>query len=163
MKTYKTKASVKRAMVNELVKKGFEKEAAKVEFENEFEYAEKDGEFYARRIQRTKEATGAEEGFKKEDSRREVVYNKAGDPIVDAEADEKVEKNMVAVEIDKSVATKPCNLVWEIAIAMNSDARKEGHLPPTRKQVIAMCVKAGVAYNTARTQYQAWFKANKGQ
>lgn len=51
-----------------------------------------------------------------------------------------------------SETAKPCNRVWEIADAM-VDCR--------RKDVIAACVDQGVAYYTARTQYQHWFTAQK--
>lgn len=62
---------------------------------------------------------------------------------------------------NKSSAKKPCAIVWEIAIKMNEEARKQSIAAPKRKEVIEACVKAGVAYNTARTQYQSWFKASK--
>lgn len=42
--------------------------------------------------------------------------------------------------------------VWEIC---------ENNKSQKRKHVIAICVEAGINYNTARTQYQAWFKASK--
>lgn len=50
--------------------------------------------------------------------------------------------------VRKSGAVRPCKLVWEIASANPGLARKE---------VVAMAVAQGVATNTARTQYQAWF------
>lgn len=61
-----------------------------------------------------------------------------------------------AKDTDHSTVLKPTKLVWDIAEKMkakNSDAR--------RKDVIAACVEAGVALNTARTQYQLWFTATK--
>jgi len=51
-----------------------------------------------------------------------------------------------------STAANPCNTVWEIAEKLKGQKRKE---------VIGACVEAGVAYNTARTQYQKWFQASK--
>lgn len=51
-----------------------------------------------------------------------------------------------------STAIRPTKLVWEIADTMPKASRKE---------VMAACVAAGVAYGTARTQYQAWFKASQ--
>lgn len=51
-----------------------------------------------------------------------------------------------------STAIRPTKLVWEIADQMPKASRKE---------VMAACVEAGVAYGTARTQYQAWFKASQ--
>lgn len=52
-----------------------------------------------------------------------------------------------APKLNKSTADRPCTLVWNIADAMPGAKRKE---------VIEACVKAGVAYYTARTQYQQW-------
>jgi len=52
----------------------------------------------------------------------------------------------------KSEAERPCKLVWIIADEMPEASRKE---------VIAAAVAKGVAYNTARTQYQQWFQLNK--
>lgn len=44
----------------------------------------------------------------------------------------------------------PCLLVWETAEKMPGAKRKD---------VIAACVAKGVAYYTARTQYQHWLVA----
>jgi len=58
----------------------------------------------------------------------------------------------------------PCNLTWEIADKMWLEARDEGRDPPRRKDVITACRNAGIAYYTARTQYQSWFThTNRGQ
>lgn len=46
---------------------------------------------------------------------------------------------------------KPTKKVWHIADSMPGAARKD---------VIAACREAGIAYGTARTQYQEWKKAN---
>lgn len=155
MKTYKTKASAKRAMVTELVKKnGVEKEAAVSIFNECFEMIEEADGFWARRIQvETKmEATG-DEDFELGNSRQEMAFTEAGDAVP---ADQ-IEKNMVQIEINQSTIVKPCNQVWEIAIQMH----EASDVKPARKDIIAECVRQGVAFNTARTQYQAWFKANK--
>lgn len=50
----------------------------------------------------------------------------------------------------KSSIQSPCQIVWEVASEM---AAKGGY---TRKQVIEACMAKGVAYYTARTQYQQW-------
>lgn len=47
---------------------------------------------------------------------------------------------------------RPCDRVWAIAEAMQGERRKD---------IIAACVDQGVAYYTARTQYQHWFTAQK--
>lgn len=49
----------------------------------------------------------------------------------------------------KSTVDNPVQLVWNIADRMWGDRRKD---------IIAECVRQGVAYNTARTQYQAFYK-----
>lgn len=46
----------------------------------------------------------------------------------------------------------PCRRVWVIADSMEGARRKE---------VIEACVANGIAYNTARTQYQHWSKSKK--
>lgn len=46
----------------------------------------------------------------------------------------------------------PCHFVWDTADTMSAEGA-------TRKQIIDACLAAGVAFYTARTQYQLWFKA----
>lgn len=53
---------------------------------------------------------------------------------------------------EASTAERPTKHVWAIADSMPGAARKE---------VIAACREAGIAFGTARTQYQQWYKANK--
>lgn len=52
----------------------------------------------------------------------------------------------------ESVIHRPCKQVWHIADAMPGAKRKE---------VLEACVKAGIAYYTARTQYQQWAACQK--
>lgn len=52
----------------------------------------------------------------------------------------------------KSTIDNPCQLVWTIAEDMAGQKRKA---------ILEECVKQGVAYNTARTQYQQWRTAVK--
>jgi len=55
-----------------------------------------------------------------------------------------------------STTARPCKKVWIIAdemLAANPLVR--------RKDVIAACVEAGVAFYTARTQYQQWLGVRK--
>lgn len=54
--------------------------------------------------------------------------------------------------VRESSVTRPCKLVWELA---------DTHKGKPRKDIIAMAVSMGVATNTARTQYQAWYSLNK--
>lgn len=62
--------------------------------------------------------------------------------------------------IHASSCESPVKRVWAIADAMNAQARAEGKPAPSRKEVQDECVRKGVASGTARTQYQAWKKAN---
>jgi len=104
------------------------------------------------------------------DNRREVVYNEAGDPVdplVQQKFDEmKAEDQAKANEEDrvvvpdgiihKSQIENPCRVVWEIAgrmLAENPSVK--------RKDVLAACTAAGIAYYTARTQYQSYLTAVK--
>lgn len=68
----------------------------------------------------------------------------------DGEA-EKVGKIEVTHE---STIKRPCKQVWHIADSMPGAKRKE---------VIAACVAQGIAYYTARTQYQQWLQTVKSQ
>jgi len=47
----------------------------------------------------------------------------------------------------ESTIQRPCKQVWHIADSMPGAKRKD---------VLAACVKAGIAFFTARTQYQQW-------
>ena len=60
-----------------------------------------------------------------------------------------------ASEIESPVAA-----VWEIAERMYRDAQASD-TKLRRKEVIAACEKAGIAFYTARTQYQRWYSAAK--
>jgi hypothetical protein len=53
---------------------------------------------------------------------------------------------------NKSTIDHPCKMVWVIADEMIGSKRKD---------VLAACVKAGVAFYTARTQYQQWLTIRK--
>lgn len=59
-------------------------------------------------------------------------------------------------QVNKSTAKKPCSIVWEIC-----EANKDKGLK--RKDILQLCVDAGVAYYTARTQYQQWLVASRGE
>lgn len=52
----------------------------------------------------------------------------------------------------KSAVANPCKQVWDIAENMKGSKRKE---------ILQACVDAGIAFNTARTQYQRYFAAVK--
>lgn len=58
----------------------------------------------------------------------------------------------VEVVVVKSTAKNPVKLVWEIA---------DANWGKKRSEIIQMCVEAGIAYNTARTQYQAFYQLKR--
>lgn len=71
------------------------------------------------------------------------------------EADRQANATMINVDPAKprvSTCERPTKKVWDIADSMPKASRKE---------VMAECVAQGIAYGTARTQYQAWFKASQ--
>jgi len=59
-----------------------------------------------------------------------------------------------------SSVEKPVKRVWHIADEMVKAALESGQPAPRRKEIEAECVRRGIASGTARTQYQAWKKAN---
>lgn len=73
-------------------------------------------------------------------------YEVFGQYIEKAEAEVEVEVKAVKAPKPGTVSAK----VWEIASANADKARKE---------VIALCIEAGVNPATAKTQYQRWFSA----
>jgi hypothetical protein len=57
----------------------------------------------------------------------------------------------------KSDIARPTKAVWHIA-----DKMFAADPQVRRKDVIAECVRRGIAFYTARTQYQLWLTAKKG-
>lgn len=55
--------------------------------------------------------------------------------------------------VRESTVERPCKLVWHIADEM---------VGARRKDVLAVCVARGVAFYTARTQYQLWLSIKNG-
>jgi len=73
-----------------------------------------------------------------------------------ADQEEKKAPVVKADVVHESTAERPCKLVWHIAdemVAANPAVR--------RKDVLAACVARGVAFYTARTQYQQWLGIQK--
>lgn len=60
--------------------------------------------------------------------------------------------------VKKSTVEGPTKLVWEIA-----DQMKFVNPNVRRVDVVNACIAAGIATHTARTQYQRWFTAQKGE
>ena len=83
----------------------------------------------------------------------------AEEPVQEATMEKQADKQPVAQpEVKrKSDIARPTKAVWHIAdemFAANPQTR--------RKDVIAECVRRGIAFYTARTQYQLWLAAKKG-
>lgn len=89
--------------------------------------------------------------------------------FADAQKAAESRANAAAVNSDPlrprmSTIPLPTKQVWNIADALVASARADAeknatpYQAPKRKDVIAECVRQGVAYGTARTQYQHWFK-----
>lgn len=73
-----------------------------------------------------------------------------------AEAKARGEAARAGRKNERSTTPRPCKRVWIIAddmLAANPDVK--------RKDVMAACIAAGVAFYTARTQYQQWLGVRK--
>lgn len=60
--------------------------------------------------------------------------------------------------LKKSSIQGPTKLVWNIANQMMNE-----NPATTRKQILEKCQELGIAFYTARTQYQAWKKAKEAK
>ena len=59
-------------------------------------------------------------------------------------------------QTNQSTIERPCKQVWHIA-----DAMLVTHPGAKRKEILAECVAQGIAFYTARTQYQQWRSVRK--
>lgn len=66
----------------------------------------------------------------------------------------KEETKSKKVYANSSSCGRPCQVVWTIAEEMGLEAK--------RKDVLAKCEEAGVTFYTARTQYQKYKEALRG-
>lgn len=71
--------------------------------------------------------------------------------------EEEVEKAEAGDFSRESTIPTPTKMVFIIADRMVAEAVAAGQPAPRRKDVIKACEDAGVAHNTARTQYQHWY------
>jgi len=118
----------------------------------EYEIIEKAGKFGFRAIK----ADEVEEQVAKEAAPEKVDETSVEPTKEEATSKEKQSTKKEVVMLRKSIIESPSKRVWEIA-----DQMKAANPNVRRKDVIAACVEKGIAYYTARTQYQLWFKANK--
>ncbi len=83
----------------------------------------------------------------------ETEIETPADPIVEDKVETKVKTKVEPKIIEnRSTAEKPCRLVWDLADSM---------IGARRKDIIAAAEAKGVAYYTARTQYQLWAQVQK--
>lgn len=136
---------------------------------DEYEIIEEAGKFGFRAIKadEVEEQVVEEEAAPEEVDETPVEPEPAEEEATEEEATSEEEqlteeeiKSLPVLTIDsrlrKSTIESPSKRVWEIA-----DQMKAENPNVRRKDVIAACVEQGIAYYTARTQYQLWFKANK--
>lgn len=88
----------------------------------------------------------------------EIVAEETADMIEEISAEESKTEKALKAKVEpknienRSTVKKPCRLVWDLADAM---------VGASRKDVIAAAEAKGVAYYTARTQYQLWTQVQK--
>lgn len=83
-------------------------------------------------------------------------------PVDDSEEVAAMEKR---AEAETAAATKGSTYIHEVSSFKGATKKvwaiADAMIEATRKEVIEECRRQGVAYGTARTQYQAWFAAKK--
>lgn len=141
MKFYTTKANAKRAAKSN----GLDMD--------KLELIEKDGQFAYIQIENKKAAepvieTNSEIDLETQQKLADKVANNAvvADPIA----------GVPSALSHQSIVERPCKEVWWIA-----DEMKAKNPKIKRSEVIKECVARGIAYYTARTQYQQWFSVQK--
>lgn len=116
------------------------------------------GLFASRALARLNANPKAGKIIKVADLTLEVLTEVAAPPVVTLEPAKatnaiqtKVAKANPTAHTTESTVERPCKRVWQIAddVHAANPAAKRG-------DVLAECVKQGVAYFTARTQYQQW-------
>lgn len=92
-------------------------------------------------------------------TRDEATKGKAADARVAKLADVTMQTIAPAGDapgmLHKSTIESPCYVVWDTADKMSKTGAR-------RKDIINACIKQGVAFYTARTQYQLWYASKKG-
>lgn len=172
MKTFKAKSSVKRAIVKEFGTKVFE--AGKVvqagaEWSFEPNLNEEDQALFDQtghvecpncKTHLSNGLDGYDYAIGDHDPKRvawaksmKLLFNcLACDTEFGPKIKESPEKTKRVYE-NSSSCLKPCEVVWNIAEKMKGSKRKE---------ILAECEKAGVTFYTARTQYQKYMEACRG-
>ena len=146
MKTYATKANAKRAAKNQGLDLNttciFEQDGLWVIGQVDlFDEAEADAEYEALQA-RQKEMAEAAIAASQAWLEKYIPYNPQMLLTYTPAKAARIE------DVKESEVKNPVKLVWEIADRMWGERRTD---------IIKACVEAGIAYNTARTQYQAFY------
>lgn len=147
MKLYTVKSSAHRAAKQA----GFEKD--------QYEIVEVDGQFGFQPIEAAEEpvqeATEADIAAmeKQADAQLAAQLNEEAAQAIEAPAKGKAKPEVK----HKSDIERPTKTVWHIADEMSA-----ANPQVRRKDVIAECVRRGIAFYTARTQYQQWLATKNG-
>lgn len=147
MKLYTVKSSAHRAAKQA----GFEKD--------QYEIVEVDGQFGFQPIEvaeePVQEATEADIAAmeKQADEQLAEQLNEEAAQAIEAPAKGKAKPEVK----HKSDIERPTKTVWHIADEMSA-----ANPQVRRKDVIAECVRRGIAFYTARTQYQQWLATKNG-
>lgn len=152
MKAHKNKGLATSAAIREISKAlDISKEEVK-ERRNELFTIEShsDGGFYWRRVQ-TESTAGIPKPSDIVEPEQVPDINECSEKV---EKPKKKEKVSSIPNLNKSTVENPCRVVFDTAESM---------VGATRKEVIVACINKGVATATAKTQYQRWFTASKGQ
>lgn len=148
MKTYSTKANARRAARTRISDVSKPIEGTHYTIEGE------DGAYSWRRIQKETKApvSTVTDAAPKAPAAQEPAAPKAPSAPEDASVADDTQP-LDAINFPKKPRQKgSVKLVWDVCEA-NKDL--------SRKDVINICVSMGINFYTARTQYQAWFKATK--
>lgn len=147
MKTYTVKSSAHRAA----------KQAGLTK--DQYEIVEIDGQFGFQPIEvaeePVQEATEADIAAMEKQAEEQLVaqLNEEAAQAIEAPAKGKVKPEVK----HKSDIERPTKTVWHIADEMSA-----ANPQVRRKDVIAECVRRGIAFYTARTQYQQWLATKNG-
>lgn len=145
MKTYTSKSNAKRELKVALGKIDLELEDVA------FEIVEADGHFVSE-ITFDASLDQVPDGVEILEEVAKVVILNAEPAEPEVEAPKRRASDYIR---EKSSHVGVCAEVWAIADAMANDAEEAGE-KLSRKAVIEACRQAGIAFGTARTQYQKW-------
>jgi hypothetical protein len=89
----------------------------------------------------------------------EKAFDKAIESAMKAADEASAARGSKKPYIRQSSIARPTKKVWAIADAMRAHAEENSAPIPSRSEIIAECIRQGIASGTSATQYQAWKKA----